>query len=157
MRLFALLIITIAACTSRSSAQIVTLKFASDPSGIVLSGSGTSAASLIFGTVQAFGGTLPSGVSKSMNSNTWTLSTLIDVQVSQTGILSSSYALTAQLGSADANNTWKWQSVTLSTASSTITTAAAYGTTVTTFRRTVPFSEAAGSISTTVNITVTAK
>ena len=149
-------IVTFSLCARYSSAQVVTLKFASDPSGIVLSGSGTSAASLNFGTVQAFGGTVPSGVTQTTGASSLTLGTLIDLQVTQIGILSSSYTLTAQLQSADLQNTWKWQSVTLSTTNTTITTAGAYGTTSNSFSLTVPFSAQAGSISNTINITATA-
>lgn len=155
MRIFGLVIAAMLFCTCRSSAQIVTLKFSSDSSGIVLSGSGTSAVSLSFGTVQAFGGTVPSGVTKTTGTNSWTLSTIVDVQVTQVGI-SSSYTLTAQLSSADVQNTWKWQSVTLSTASSTITATGAYGTTPSTFSLTVPFSASAGAISNTIEFTATA-
>jgi hypothetical protein len=80
------------------------------------------------------------------------------VQVSYSGILpaSTSYTLTAQLQSADVQNTWKWQSVALSTGSSTITTNTAYGTAVDSFSLTVPFTESAGTISNTINVTVTA-
>jgi hypothetical protein len=160
MRVYALLIILLIACASHSSAQILSLKFATDPSGIVLSGSGSSAVSLSFGSVQAFGGTVPSGVSKATDTNakTSTLSTIIDVQVSYSGILpsSTSYTLTAQLQSADLQNTWKWQSIALSTGSSTITTNTAYGTAANSFSLTIPFTESAGSISNTVNVTVTA-
>src|SRR5258708_10583812 len=69
-------------CSVCSSAQLtITLTFISDTSGITLSGSGSSAATAAFGSVRAFGGTVPSGVTKSVGANTWTLSTPMDVQV----------------------------------------------------------------------------
>jgi hypothetical protein len=163
MRVYAFFIILLIACASHSSAQTITLTFSSDPSGIVLSGSGTSAASLSFGTVQAFGGTVPSGVSKATDANarTCTLSTTVDVEVTYSrgflGAASSSYSLAAQLQSADVQNTWKWQSVALSTARSTIATNSAYSTTTpNSFSLVIPFTESAGSISNTIDVTVTA-
>jgi hypothetical protein len=142
-------------CNARSSAQIVTLAFVSDPSGITLSGSGTPAVSMNFGNVQAFGGTVPSGVTKSSGGNSFILSTTIGVQVTQIG-LSSSYTLTARLQAADLQNTWKLNAVSLSTASTTITTTGTYGTTADSFSLTVPFSATAGTINNTINITAIA-
>jgi hypothetical protein len=145
--------------SSRSSAQLtITLTFASDPAGIALSGSGTSSASVGFGSVQAFGGSVPAGVTKNTGATNWTLSTPIDVRVQKGAldVLSTSYTLTAQLQAADLQNTWKWNSVTLSTATATITAAGAYGTAAHNFSLTIPFSASAGSINNTINFTVTA-
>jgi hypothetical protein len=156
MRGFGLVLIALLFWNSRSSAQIVTLAFVSDPSGISLAGSGSSAVSMSFGTVQAFGGTVPSGVTNSRAGNSWTLSTTIDVEVRQIGILSSSYTLTARMQVADLQNTWKLKAVSLSTTSTTITTTGAYGTTPDSFSLTVPFSASAGTINNTIDITATA-
>jgi len=136
--------------------QTVTLTFVTDAGGITLMGSGTSVASLSFGSVQAFGGTIPTGVTKSTNSSSLTLSTTIDVQVSKSGLISSSYTLTGQLLSADLQNTWKFKGVTLSTTAVTITSTGAYGSTANSFSLTVPFSASAGTISNTINFIVTA-
>src|SRR5580693_7197330 len=58
-----------------ANAAFLTLTFNTDPSGIALGGSGTSAATMSFGSVQAYGGTVPGGVTKSVNGTTnWTLS-----------------------------------------------------------------------------------
>jgi hypothetical protein len=151
---FAVIALLLLSC--RSSAQIVVLAIVSDPSGITLTGS-TTAAVMTFGMVQAFGGTVPSGVTKTVGANTWTLTTPIDLQVTQLIVmLSPNYNLTAQLMFADPQNTWKLNSVTLSTAASTITAAHAYGTAAYTFSLTIPFSAAAGLISNTINLTATA-
>jgi hypothetical protein len=159
MRSFWLVLVALLLSSGRSSAQLtLSLTFVSDPSGIVLSGSGTSAASMSFGSVQAFGGTVPSGVTKSTNASSYTLATTIDVQV-QKGVLdllSPSYTLTATLQTSDLTNTWKFNSVMLSTTAATITSAGAYGTTANSFSLTVPFSASAGAISNTINFTVTA-
>jgi hypothetical protein len=163
MRVFGLVLAALLLWSGRGFAQTtLTLKFISDPSGISLSGSGTSSASLSFGSVQAFGGTLPTGVAKSVAANSWTLSTPIDVQVQKGAldildVLSTSYTLTARLQAADVQNTWKLHSVTLSTTTATIVSTGVYGGTAAhSFSLTVPFSASAGAISNTINITVIA-
>jgi hypothetical protein len=159
MRCLWLVLVALLLSSGRSSAQLtISLTFVSDPGGIALSGSGTSAASASFGTVQAFGGAVPTGVTKSVGANSWTLSTPIDITV-QKGVLdllSPSYTLTARLQTSDLTNTWKLNAVTLSTTAATITGAGAYGTTVNSFSLTVPFSAVAGAINNTINFTVTA-
>src|SRR5690349_15876899 len=144
--------------TTRVSAQCLpaacslTLTLQADPSGIGLGGSGTSSATMSFGAMQAFGGGLPSGVSKVVNSTSWTISTPFDVKVTCinlinllpcTLLLSSSYTLTAQLQLPDTNNTWKVQGFVLNNASaSTLTSSGTYGqVSGYTFALTVPFSE----------------
>jgi hypothetical protein len=141
--------------SSPAWAQVVTLTISTDPTGITLTGSGTPAAALAFGSVQAFGGTVPSGVTKSVGANSWTLDTVIDLNVQVTGLPSSSYTLAAFLLVADAQNTWKLKSVPFSTTLTTVTTSGAYGTTPYHLSLTVPFSAAAASITNTVHILVT--
>jgi hypothetical protein len=152
---FSLLLMAILLWGCRASAQVVIMTIVTDPSGIALTGSGTPAAVMAIGTVQAFGGTVPSGVTRIAGMNSWTLATPIDLDVTQVGT-STSYNLTAQLTLSDAQNTWKLNSVTLSTAASTIAAAHAYGTAAYNFSLTIPFSAAAGSISNTVDFIVTA-
>jgi hypothetical protein len=151
------LVVVLAAGLGSGSAlaQTVTLTFVSDGSGIGLSGSGTDAASMSLGTVQAFGGMVPSGVSEQADASSFTLSTPIGVEVMVSGFVSPSYTLTGQLLFSDLRNTWKINSVTLSTSASTITNSGAYGLTASTFSLTVPFSAAGGSISNTISFTVT--
>ena len=61
-------------------------------------GSGTSSSTIAFGSVRAYGGAVPTGVTKSINGTSWTLSTPIDVRVTKTRLGSSAnYAMTAQL------------------------------------------------------------
>ena len=139
---------------SEASAQLITLAFISDPVGASLTGSGTAAGVLALGNIQAFGGTTPTGVTKSITPNSWKLSTPIDIQVLKVGLItSSSYTLTAQLLLADVQNTWKWNSTTLSTSTATITNSGAYGTTPYSFSLEIPFSATPGTIINTVNIT----
>ena len=138
------------------------MQLVQDPAGIALSGSGTASASASFGTVAAFGGTVPSGVTKTAGANSFTLNTTIDINVSKgpldlLDLLSSSYTLTAKLQAADAQNIWKWNSVTLSTTAATITSAGTYtNTTPYSFSLTIPFSTAAGTISNTIQMTAVA-
>jgi hypothetical protein len=143
---------------SATVASSVSLTFATDPSGITLGGTGTSAATIAFGTVQAYGGSVPANVTKSVNGTTnWTLSTPFDVVVQVANQTSSNYTLTAQLNTADATNTWKIGSSAITSASATtLTGTGAYGTTAYTLNLTIPFTEAAGAISNTINFVATA-
>ena len=139
-------------------ASSVSLTFVTDPSGITLGGTGTSAATMAFGTVQAYGGVVPANVTKTVNGTTnWKLSTPFDVVVQVANQTSSNYTLTAQLTTADAVNTWQIGATTITSASAaTLTATGAYGTTVYTFNLTIPFSAAAGAISNTLNFVATA-
>jgi len=140
-------------------AQNITITFSSDPSGISLAGSGTSSASMAFGNIQAYGGAVPAGVTKTLNGTTsWNLSTPLDLLVTLSGLTSANYMLTAQLGSPDPANTWKLGGVTLSSAApGTITASGSYSTTTPyTLGLTIPFSASAGTISNNINFIVTA-
>jgi hypothetical protein len=136
----------------------VSLTFATDASGITLVGTGTSAATIAFGSVQAYGGVVPANVTKTVNGTTnWTLSTPFDVVVQVANQTSSNYTLTAQLNTADAVNTWKIGATTITSASAaSLTVTGAYGTTPYTLNLTIPFSAAAGAISNTINFVATA-
>src|SRR5579871_4700291 len=140
----------------------ITIALQSDASGLALGGSGTAAATMSFGTMQAFGGGVPSGVTKSLTSTTWTISTPFDVKVTCTNLLTllpctllvtPTFTLTAQLQSSDSTNTWKISGSTLSSASATtLTSSGTYAaTTAYTFGLTIPFTETAGIISNTIN------
>jgi hypothetical protein len=78
----------------------ISLVFDSDPSGVTLGAAGTSAATLNFGTISAFG-PLAAGVSRpSVTAANYTVRTVFDVQVTQGGLNSTTYTLSAQLASA---------------------------------------------------------
>lgn len=136
----------------------VSLTFVTDPSGIILGGTGTSAATIAFGSVQAYGGVVPANVTKTVNGTTnWTLSTPFDVVVQVANQTSSNYTLTAQLNAADAVNTWKIGATTITSGSAaSLAATGAYGTTAYTLNLTIPFSEPAGAISNTINFVATA-
>lgn len=142
--------------TVAASMQLI---FDSDPSGVPLSGTGTNAATLALGTVQAYGGTVPAGATRTVNGTTdYTYSSPFDVKVTKANSASSNYTLTAALNAADATNTWKVDAVTLTTSAQQITATGGYGSdAVHTLYLTIPFSEADGtSISNVVNFTATA-
>jgi hypothetical protein len=141
----------------------LTLTLQSDASGMTLGGSGTSSATLSFGSMQAFGGALPSGATKSVGTTNWTISTPFDVKVTCSNLLTllpctllltPTYILTAELQTANAIDTWKIGGVTLnSTSASTLTSNGTYGAvTAYTFALTIPFSESSGTISNQINL-----
>ena len=140
--------------TTVSSAS---LTFQSDGSGIVLGGTGTSAATVAFGSVQAYGGAVPGGVTKTANAPTnWSLSTPIDVVVEVANQSSANYTLTAALQTTDGTNSWFLGATSLSTSAATLTSTGAYGSTAYTFKLTIPFSATPGAINNTINFTATA-
>jgi hypothetical protein len=135
----------------------VSLTFVTDVAGIALGSSGTSAATMAFGSVQAYGGSVPANVTKTVNGTTnWSLATPFDVVVQVANQTSSNYTLTAALASADATNTWALGATNLSTTAANLTSTGAYGSAAYTFKLTIPFSAAAGAISNTLNFTATA-
>jgi len=143
-----------------ASAASLTLIFRSDATGISLGGTGTSAATMNFGNVRAYGGVVPAGVTKSINGTTsWTLSTPIDVKVTKSGLgTSANYTMTAQLQTSGLTYTWKLGPATLTSAfPATVTAAGVYSArTAYTFSLTIPFSAAAGTVNNTLDIIVTA-
>jgi hypothetical protein len=136
----------------------ITLIFNSDAAGVALTGDGTNAATLAFGTVQAFGGTLTPGVARSTTANNFTVSSAVDVRVDKANSSSATYTLKAQLGTADATNTWTVGSATVTNAAAaTVTSTGAYATKSNfPVAITIPFTTASGtSISNTINYTAT--
>ena len=159
--LFAICDVGTASATSASATMAVSVTVASsvsfviqsDASGLTLTNSGTSAVTASFGTMSAYGGTVPTGVTRTVNAPTnWKISTPFDVVIQLANQTSSNYTLTGQLSSSDSTNTWQVGTTTITSASAaTITSTGSYGTTALTFSLTIPFSESAGTISNTVN------
>ena len=129
-----------------------------DASGLSLANSGGASVTAAFGTMSAYGGSVPTGVTRTVNAPTsWQVSTPFDVLVQLANQTSSNYTLTAQLQSSDSTNTWTINSMTVTSASTTtLTSTGSYGTEVYTFNLTIPFSEPAGGISNTINFVATA-
>jgi hypothetical protein len=109
----------------------ISLVFDTDPAGVALGSSGTSAASVNFGNISAFGA-LSAGVTRpSVTAGTFTVQTLFDVNVTQGGGASASYTLTANLAAAAPTGfSYVVDAVTLTTAAQTIQNNGAYGTDV---------------------------
>lgn len=134
----------------------INLTFVTDESGVAVTGTGTSTASLAFGNVSMYSGTLPSGVTKTTNGTTsFSLSTPFDVRVDLANSASTAYTLNATLGTADAVNTWLIGATDISASGPfALTAAGVYATAVSyTLHLTVPASEAAGLISNSINFT----
>ena len=111
-----------------------------------------------FGTMSAYGGSVPGGVTRTVNGTTnWKISTPFDVVIQVANQTSSNYTLTAQLQSSDSTNTWQIGTTTVTSASAaTLTSTGSYGNTAYTFNLTIPFTESAGTISNTINFVATA-
>ncbi len=136
----------------------ISLTFVSSGSGISLAGSGTNSATMAFGTVAAYSGTVPAGVTKTNNGVTnWQLSTPFLVSVQKANLSSSNYTLTAQLSAADATFTWLIDSVDISDGTSKqITATGNYNSNDShTFALQIPNSAAAGSINKSISFTAT--
>jgi hypothetical protein len=142
---------------SATVASAISLTFATDASGVALGGTGTSA-TLAFGSIQAYGGVVPTGATRVVNGTTsFTYSSPFDITVAEENSASATYTLAALL-SATSPDTFAVDAVTLSTTSQTITATGAYATNAPhTLALTVPFSVASGTvISDSVNFTATA-
>ena len=109
----------------------IALVFDSDPGGVALGNSGTSAASVNFGNISAFGA-LSAGVTRpSVTAANFTVQTIFDVNVTQGGLASANYTLTANLAAAAPTGfTYKIDAVTLTTAAQTIQANGTYNTDV---------------------------
>ncbi|HEX4606449.1 MAG TPA: hypothetical protein VH724_20790 [Candidatus Angelobacter sp.] len=141
--------------TVNGSIQLI---FNSDAAGVALAGTGTNAATLAFGNVSAFGA-VAGGIVRTTTATTFTVSSAVDVQVSKTNSASANYTLKAQLGAADAVNTWQVGGVAVtSAAQSTLTATGTYAANSNfPVAITVPFTTASGTvISNTINYSATA-
>jgi hypothetical protein len=134
----------------------ILLTFSAATSGAAVTGTGTSAGSLAFGTVQMYGGSVASGVTRTLTGTTgFTLATPINIDVEVANSASAAYTLAAALTTADAVNTWTFNGVILSATTASITVAGLYGTTPYGFVLGVPATEATSSLSNTINFTAT--
>src|SRR6267154_2617721 len=136
----------------------INLIFNSDAAGVALTGAGTNAATLAFGNVSAFGA-VAAGVVRTTTATTFTVSSAVDVNVSKTNSASANYTLKAQLGAADAVNTWQVAGNTVTNAAQSTSTATGTYAANSNFpvAITVPFTTASGTlISNTINYQATA-
>ena len=138
----------------------ILLTFVTDGSGLAVTGTSTSTASLPLGTVQMFGGSVPANVTKTVNGLlSFDLSTPFDVRVDLANSESATYILTALLATADPVNVWTLATSNIS-ASGTPTNMNATGAyaspTSYTLKLHVPATAAPGLISNSIGFTATA-
>jgi hypothetical protein len=128
----------------------MTLVFDSDAAGVVLTGTGTNAATLPFGSINAFGTyTGATGSTRVVGGSSFTVSSPfgLDVEMANTAAEPTpTYTLKVTLAAADATNTWSvgptGSLVNVSTGTQqTITSTGANGVTQYTLSLQVPFSE----------------
>jgi len=99
----------------------IALVFNSDAAGVALGNNGSSAATLNFGTISAFGVLGPGVTRTSVTAANFTVRTIFDVQVTQGGLASPSYTLAANLAAAAPTGfTYLVDGVSLTTTSQTV-------------------------------------
>lgn len=140
LAMMALLLVSSAALAQTATGTInatlinksgITLIFDTDPGGVALGNNGSSAATLNFGTISAFGPLSPGVTRPTVLAGSYTVRTLFDVQVIQGGLTTPSYTLTAQLAAAAPTGfTYAVDAVTLTTAVQTIQANGTYNTDV---------------------------
>jgi hypothetical protein len=135
----------------------ITVVFNSDPSGVVLAGAGSAAATLNFGTVAMYT-TPPAGVALTRTATSFTVSSPFDTYVFIGGVASASYSVQAALQAAPGVYTFSFDGIALSTTSTTVVAADPnYAKDVPhTLSLTVPNTAPAGVVTNTVNFVVTA-
>ena len=143
----------------------ISLVFDTDPAGVTLGAAGTSAATLNFGTVSAFG-PLSAGVTRpTVTATNYTVATIFDVLVEQGGLNSNSYTLSANLAAAAPTGfAYQVDAVTLTTAAQNVQTNGTYGTNIAHNLSLVISTAAPGAggpavgtpLTTTINFTATA-
>jgi hypothetical protein len=138
----------------------ILLTFVTNGSGLAVTGTTTSAASLPLGLVQMFGGSVPANVTKTINGLlSFDLSTPFNVRVDLANSSSATYVLTAVLATADPVNVWTLGASDIS-ASGTPTNMNATGAyaspTAYTLKLHVPATAAAGLITNSIGFTATA-
>lgn len=135
----------------------IALTFENDAAGVSMTGAGTNAATMALGTVSAYNTISTPGVTRTVGAADFTVSSPFGVKVVKANTASASYTLAAALGSADATNTWKINSTTLTTSNQNLGASYTYGSPVAhTVYLTVPFSSSTGAVSKVLNFTATA-
>jgi hypothetical protein len=137
----------------------INLIFSTATGGFAVTGTGSATASLPFGSVQMYGGTVPTNVTRTVTGITsFTLSTPINVEVDLANQTSSNYKLLATLASADTVNSWTFNTVAVTAAgvvpqiaTGTYGSAAPY-----VFAVTIPAANTSGSLANSLNFTATA-
>jgi hypothetical protein len=135
------------------------LTFSTDPAGLAMTGTGSAAGLLPFGTVSMFGTAVPANVTKTQNAATsFTLSTPFGLRVDVANSPSTTYSLTAGLQVADAINVWSVNSVVITNTPVQVVTGGGYGTVISyPFSLTIPATSGVQVINNTINFAATAQ
>jgi hypothetical protein len=134
---------------------LLTFSFQSMPGAVPIVAAGTPIGILSYGKVSAFE-PLASGVSRTVGASDYTISTTFGVRVTKILSASSSYTLQARLLGAN-GLTWQIDGTAMSTSPATVATQQPYSTTVPhTLAFVVPFSRAAGAVTTIFEVTAIA-
>jgi hypothetical protein len=150
---------TLAVTATLQSSIFLTVE--NSTTGVTLTNAGTAAATMALGNVSAFSGTVPTNVTKALvgsPATAFTLSTKFGVKVVQANAgASTTYSLSGSLASSDAN-TWTVDGKVLTTTSQVLSTTGTYAAGIVDhpFVLSIPTSEAAGSISNTINLVASA-
>jgi hypothetical protein len=139
----------------------ISLTFLTNVSGLAVTGTGTSVASLPFGNVTMYGSSVPANVTKALNGVTsFDLSTPFDLRVDLANSASTTFTLSAILAAPDSINVWTLAGAVGPTdisdgASHTTSSTGAYAAAFPhTLKLTVPASSAAGLITNSIGFTV---
>jgi hypothetical protein len=134
----------------------INLTFVTDASGLAVTGTATSTASLPFGNVSMYSGTVPANVTKTVSGTaSFSLATPFDVRVDLANSASTAYTLNATLAAADAVNKWLIGATDISAGGPfALTAAGVYATAVPyTLKITIPATLAAGTITNSIGFT----
>src|SRR5271155_42647 len=137
----------------------INLTFLTATGGFAVTGTGTATASLPFGNVQMYGGTVPTNVVRTLTGTTsFTLTTPVNVEVDLANSTSADFGVLVTLTSADAVNSWKFNAIAVTdTGIVPQITAATYGTaTPYNLAVTIPASNTSGSLANSLIFTATA-
>ncbi len=136
----------------------ISLVFDSNPSGVPLTGTGTAAAGLNFGTVAMYMPAPPAGVTLTRTATDFTVSSSFDTLVTVGGATTASYRLSAALQAPPGIYQYKFDATVLTTASQVVVNADPnYGKDVPhSVSLTIPQTAPAGAVSNTINIVATA-
>jgi hypothetical protein len=149
------LVLAVVGFPAPALALLINMTFGSVSGGVPVTGAGTANATLNFGSVSAFE-PLGTGVTRTTGASSYTISTQFGVKATNLlSLLSPNYTVQARLQSASPI-TWKIDGVTISTGAVTLGTSS-YGSFIPhTLSFVVPFSRAAGAITSVFEVTAIA-
>lgn len=137
----------------------INLLFSTATGGFAVTGTGTATASLPFGNVQMYGGTVPTNVVRTLTGKTaFTLTTPVNVEVDLANSTSATFGVLVNLTSTDAVNTWSFNAIAVTDIGSTPQVTLATYQTATPYNLavTIPATNTSGSLANSLIFTATA-